>query len=299
MNFSGSSNIYFLGDYRPRIACFSDDDHFQSGYAELHCSATSGWSQDSQDLPLPTLVSLSAIHAAPPPARSRSLSVESEWSIKDEPSLPAPSPTFIKREPETDIESECESYGSESEYEASPSLPHFQLCKPFVPPRQSALLSQDCAAAPSERQARPTSPSPTPFLPESPSSHASSSCSPRVRIKSSPFPSPSQTPPARKHSSSRPFACPHCSRTFLRHFNLSVHLNTHNPDREKKYTCMLPGCTSSFFRMPDLRRHLRTVSHRKPGRSSAEKPAKEASKRKSTTKSKLNSKSKKKAKKMS
>ncbi|KAJ3151126.1 hypothetical protein HDU89_002338 [Geranomyces variabilis] len=276
MNFSASSNIYFLGDYCPRIACFSDDDDFQSGYARLHCGATSEWSQDSQDLPLPTLVSLSAIHAAPPPARSRSLSVESELSIKEEPSWPAPSPTFVKREPETDTDTESESEWFESESEASPGLPHFQLGKPFVPPRQSALLSQDCAFLPSERQARSTSPSPTPSLPESPSSHASSSCSPLLRIKSSPFPSPSQTPPAGKHSSSRPFACPHCSRTFIRHFNLSVHLNTHNPDREKKYTCMLPGCTSSFFRMPDLRRHLRTVSHRKPGRPSAEKPAKEA-----------------------
>ncbi|KAJ3178207.1 hypothetical protein HDU87_003759 [Geranomyces variabilis] len=276
MHFLASSNVYFLGHYRPPIACFSDDDEFQSGYARLHCCAKSGWLQDSQDPPLPTLVSLSAIHAAPPPARSRSLSVDSDLSTKEELSWPAPSPTFIKSEPET-----------ESEFEASPSPSHLKLCKPFVPPRQSSLLSQDCAFLPSE--ARSTSLSPTPSLPESPSSCASSSCSPLASIESSPLPSPPQTPPARKHSSSRPFACPHCSSTFLRRFNLSVHLNTHNPDREKKYTCVLPGCSSSFFRMPDLRRHLRTVSHRKPGQRCAEKSAKKT-KTKSKSKSKKTSK---------
>ncbi|TPX64981.1 hypothetical protein SpCBS45565_g05470 [Spizellomyces sp. 'palustris'] len=63
----------------------------------------------------------------------------------------------------------------------------------------------------------------------------------------------------KNRSQPRPHSCPHCSRTFTRRFNLSIHMETHNPHRIKAYKCPLESCPKAFHRMPDLVRHRKMV----------------------------------------
>ncbi|KAJ3102343.1 hypothetical protein HDU97_000624 [Phlyctochytrium planicorne] len=54
---------------------------------------------------------------------------------------------------------------------------------------------------------------------------------------------------------SKVYACPHpgCPRTFTRAFNLKTHIETHDPDRERKFGC--DKCGARFVRVHDLQRH--------------------------------------------
>ncbi|KAI8815651.1 uncharacterized protein EV422DRAFT_346933 [Fimicolochytrium jonesii] len=64
-----------------------------------------------------------------------------------------------------------------------------------------------------------------------------------------------------KGTSARPHVCPKCPRSFARRFNLTIHMATHDPAREKMHKCTMAGCDSAFWRLPDLKRHLRLVPH--------------------------------------
>lgn len=60
----------------------------------------------------------------------------------------------------------------------------------------------------------------------------------------------------RKRRPTKVYACtfPGCSRVFTRHFNLQTHMKTHDPNREKPFTCDI--CDKAFGRKVDRDRHL-------------------------------------------
>ncbi|OCH96688.1 hypothetical protein OBBRIDRAFT_694754, partial [Obba rivulosa] len=53
----------------------------------------------------------------------------------------------------------------------------------------------------------------------------------------------------------RKYQCPSCPRAFVRAFNLKTHMQTHDPNRAKPYTCTFKSCGRSFSRKHDLTRH--------------------------------------------
>lgn len=52
-------------------------------------------------------------------------------------------------------------------------------------------------------------------------------------------------------------ACPQCSATFDRRYNLGTHIKTHDKNRKKDFECRL--CAKTFDRKHDLTRHVSTV----------------------------------------
>ncbi|KAJ3411581.1 hypothetical protein HDV05_002001 [Chytridiales sp. JEL 0842] len=80
-----------------------------------------------------------------------------------------------------------------------------------------------------------------------------------------PLTTPSTTPPSttngikKKRRPSKVHPCPHCPRTFTRHFNLKTHIPVHFPsERPRPFTCPHSGCAKNFVRIYDLDRHLVT-----------------------------------------
>ncbi|EKM60828.1 uncharacterized protein PHACADRAFT_246999 [Phanerochaete carnosa HHB-10118-sp] len=57
----------------------------------------------------------------------------------------------------------------------------------------------------------------------------------------------------------RKYQCPTCPRAFARAFNLKTHIQTHDPNRAKPYTCHHKTCGRSFSRKHDLTRHLVSI----------------------------------------
>ncbi|ORX84359.1 hypothetical protein K493DRAFT_239286, partial [Basidiobolus meristosporus CBS 931.73] len=51
------------------------------------------------------------------------------------------------------------------------------------------------------------------------------------------------------------YACPRCSKIFLRSDNLSRHIKTHTG--EKPYHCKFSTCGKQFSRSDELKRHLK------------------------------------------
>lgn len=58
--------------------------------------------------------------------------------------------------------------------------------------------------------------------------------------------------------------CPQCPRAFARAFNLKQHLPTHDPNRQKLFTCTKANCDRSFSRKHDLGRHLTAIHGENP-----------------------------------
>jgi hypothetical protein len=56
---------------------------------------------------------------------------------------------------------------------------------------------------------------------------------------------------------SKLYQCSHsgCSRAFSRAFNLKVHEQTHEENRDRPFACEHPGCNKTFVRVHDLIRH--------------------------------------------
>ncbi|TPX58204.1 hypothetical protein PhCBS80983_g03294 [Powellomyces hirtus] len=138
-----------------------------------------------------------------------------------------------------------------------------QLRMPFTPPDHIRPLPPHVplSAIQSPIRSVKRSPSPSPLPAPSPIT-PSPPPTPRVDLK--PIPKKralATSAPHRDSKKSRPHICPTCFRAFHRRFNMTIHQATHNPRREKQYTCTIPRCKSRFWRMPDLRRHLRTVEH--------------------------------------
>ncbi|KAI8907763.1 hypothetical protein DFJ77DRAFT_434351, partial [Powellomyces hirtus] len=60
----------------------------------------------------------------------------------------------------------------------------------------------------------------------------------------------------RKRRPTKLYSCTYlnCNRQFTRHFNLQTHIKTHDPNRDKPFTC--PLCDKSFGRKVDRDRHM-------------------------------------------
>ncbi|KAG9301774.1 hypothetical protein G9A89_003321 [Geosiphon pyriformis] len=57
----------------------------------------------------------------------------------------------------------------------------------------------------------------------------------------------------------RRFPCLICGHRFSRKYNMEQHMKTHDPNRRKDFACDFPGCTSTFTRRHDLKRHTRNI----------------------------------------
>ncbi|KAG9289872.1 hypothetical protein G9A89_015452 [Geosiphon pyriformis] len=57
----------------------------------------------------------------------------------------------------------------------------------------------------------------------------------------------------------RRFPCPLCNYRFARKWNRDEHKKTHDTNRQKDFACEFPGCTSTFTRKHDLKRHTGNV----------------------------------------
>ncbi|KAJ2987311.1 hypothetical protein NUW54_g9461 [Trametes sanguinea] len=57
----------------------------------------------------------------------------------------------------------------------------------------------------------------------------------------------------------RKYQCPTCPRAFARAYNLKTHIQTHDPNRLKPYTCHHKSCGRSFSRKHDLTRHMVSI----------------------------------------
>ncbi|KZT06328.1 uncharacterized protein LAESUDRAFT_759508 [Laetiporus sulphureus 93-53] len=55
------------------------------------------------------------------------------------------------------------------------------------------------------------------------------------------------------------YQCPSCPRAFARAYNLKTHIQTHDPNRSKPYSCHHKSCGRSFSRKHDLTRHLVSI----------------------------------------
>ena len=60
------------------------------------------------------------------------------------------------------------------------------------------------------------------------------------------------------------YQCVRCSKAFARAYNLKTHMDTHNPDRVKSFTCPHTGCGRAFSRKHDLGRHLVSIHRGDP-----------------------------------
>ncbi|KAI0786092.1 hypothetical protein C8Q75DRAFT_808871 [Abortiporus biennis] len=92
---------------------------------------------------------------------------------------------------------------------------------------------------------------------------------------SAPLPVASQVPRAPRSESSltsdpkKKYACPNCSRSFARQFNLKTHIQTHNPNRAKPFICSQKSCGRAFSRKHDLQRHIVSIHRAEPGNGSS------------------------------
>ncbi|KAH9911439.1 uncharacterized protein BXZ73DRAFT_82779 [Epithele typhae] len=57
----------------------------------------------------------------------------------------------------------------------------------------------------------------------------------------------------------RKYQCPTCPRAFARAYNLKTHIQTHDPNRLKPYSCLHKSCGRSFSRKHDLTRHMVSI----------------------------------------
>lgn len=57
------------------------------------------------------------------------------------------------------------------------------------------------------------------------------------------------------------YDCHICGMLTRRKYNLRVHMDTHNPNREYGFPCERDGCNSKFSRRADLTRHEKAVRH--------------------------------------
>ncbi|KAI8812625.1 hypothetical protein BJ742DRAFT_793069 [Cladochytrium replicatum] len=61
------------------------------------------------------------------------------------------------------------------------------------------------------------------------------------------------------------YTCPYVARgkctrqPFSRLYNLRVHMDVHRPERKRRFAC--DTCTRSYFRVNELRRHVRKSGH--------------------------------------
>ena len=65
----------------------------------------------------------------------------------------------------------------------------------------------------------------------------------------------------------------YCCAAFARAFNLKTHMETHNPNRAKPYTCPHRSCARAFSRKHDLQRHRAAIHHDQSSASSVSPPS--------------------------
>ncbi|PRP80227.1 hypothetical protein PROFUN_12113 [Planoprotostelium fungivorum] len=66
---------------------------------------------------------------------------------------------------------------------------------------------------------------------------------------------------SRKQQNEKPFVCPHCDKSFMRKYDMKVHMRIHT--NERPYACHYAGCNKTFNRVSTLKEHERNIHQKR------------------------------------